>query len=381
MNIQAIKQPEKRFENTELSKLDIQSYGVDNLYPQRVREVIAASASGKVCTTRYARFIEGGGFGDAGLYDYVVNAGGDTMDDLLKRLTVDLAYFGGCVLHVNYNALGEIISLTHVPFEHCRLTLPDDSGYVAKVAVFADWSGTSKRGGKVLKPTPDTVDYIDAFNPRFAQSQMAALENPELYKGQILYHSMDGAMVYPTPVADSVITDMSSDEGLANVRYRNVRNNFLPAGMMCKKKAQSTDPSNDQDEDQEFFDSLKAFQGDAVSNKLFGCTYSEGEEPPAFKPFMAANFDKEFDYTEKTVKDTIYSAFEQEPFLRISTGSLGFSSEIMQQAYEYYSSLVYNEQRQLERIFTTVFKHWGETVASNFSILPKKYANAESSNG
>lgn len=379
MNIRAIKQPEKRFENTELTKLDIQSYGADNLYPQRVKEVIAASPNGKVCAKRYARFIEGGGFRDAGLYGLVVNAAGDTMDDLLKRLTVDLANFGGCALHVNYNALGEIVSMAHVPFEHCRLALPDDSGYVAKVAVFEDWSGTSKRGGKVLKPTPVAVDYIDVFNPQFAPLQMAAAENPELYKGQVLYHSMDGAMVYPTPVADSVITDLSADEGLGNVRYRNVRNNFLPAGMMCKKKAQSTDPDSDDNEDQEFFDSLKAFQGDAVSNKLFGCTYSEGEEPPEFKPFMAANFDKEFDYTEKTVKDTIYSAFEQEPFLRISTGALGFSSEIMQQAYEYYSSLVYNEQRQLERIFTTIFKHWNGAIASNFSILQKKYA--ESNNG
>lgn len=379
MNIRAIKQPEKRFENTELTKLDIQSYGADNLYPQRVKEVIAASPNGKVCAKRYARFIEGGGFRDTALYGFVVGAAGDTMDDLLKRLTVDMANFGGCALHVNYNALGEIVSLAHVPFEHCRIALPDDSGYVAKVAVFEDWSGTSKRAGKVLKPTPETVDYIDVFNPQFAPLQMAALENPELYKGQVLYHSMDGAMVYPTPVADSVITDLSADEGLGNVRYRNVRNNFLPAGMMCKKKAQSIDPDSDDNEDQEFFDSLKAFQGDAMSNKLFGCTYSEGEEPPEFKPFMAANFDKEFDYTEKTVKETIYSAFEQEPFLRISTGALGFSSEIMQQAYEYYSSLVYNEQRQLERIFTTIFKHWNGAIASNFSILPKKYA--ESNNG
>lgn len=380
MNIKTIKQPEKRFESVEISKLNLQAYGGDNLYPQRVRDVVAASGSGKVCVRRYARFIEGGGFRDTALYGYVVNAQGDTMDDMLKRLTLDMAYFGGCALHVNYNILGEIVSMAHVPFEHCRLTMPDDAGYVSEIAVFADWSGRTKSGGKVLKPTPETVDYIDVFNPQFATLQMAAHVNgPQKYKGQILYHSMDGAMIYPTPVADSVITDMSADEGLSNVRYRNVRNNFLPSGMMYKKKSPNIDPDSDQDEDQEFFDALKSFQGDASSNKLFGCTYSEGEEPPEFKPFMAANFDKEFDYTEKTVKETIYSAFEQEPFLRISTGALGFSSEIMQQAYEYYSSLVYNEQRQLERIFTTIFKHWNGAIASNFSILPKKYA--ESNNG
>lgn len=47
---------------------------------------------------------------------------------------------------------------------------------------------------------------------------------------------MDGKFVYPVPIYDKVVTNLSIDEGLDNVKYRNVRNNFLVAGMVVHKK-------------------------------------------------------------------------------------------------------------------------------------------------
>lgn len=368
MNLVGVKQTERRFEVVDVANLGIKAYGNDNLYPQRIKAVVAASMYGTVCTRRYGRFIEGGGFADKKLWSYIVNQAGQTMDDILRLIAADRSLFGGYALHINYNALGQVCELNHVPFENCRLCTEDDNNYVSKIAVFADWSGKSKRKGKALKPTPDSVDYIDVFNPNAAMAQLT-LSGVENYKGQIHYYSSSGVMVYPTPVVDSIVTDLSTDEGLGNVRYRNVRNNFLPAGLLCKRRNSRYTES----ENEAWFADLGQFQGDEKAGKIIGVDLEEGEEPPAFTPFDSNNTDKDYETAEKSVEKHIYAAFEQEPFLRMAEGAVGFSSKIISDTYNYYSSLVSNEQYQIERSFTSIFKCWFEEVSSDFSILSKNY--------
>ena len=153
-----------------------------------------------------------------------------------------MAVFDGLAIHVNYNILGQIVEMNHVPFENCRLQEEDDNGYVAKIAVHADWSGKKTRNGKVVKVDRNTVDMIDVFNPikEVIAAQIEAAGGIEFYKGQILWISGAGRNTYPVPKADRVSTELSTDEGLANVKYRNVRCNFLPAAMVITKKGQSS---------------------------------------------------------------------------------------------------------------------------------------------
>ncbi|MFR8224885.1 MAG: hypothetical protein ACLU9X_10515 [Alistipes shahii] len=81
----------------------------------------------------------------------------------------------------------------------------------------------------VFNPSPDVV-----------QLQIQAAGGIEFYKGQILYISRAGRNAYPLPLVDVVLTDMSTDEGLSNVNNRNVRNNFLTAGMLITKRGQGS---------------------------------------------------------------------------------------------------------------------------------------------
>ena len=66
---------------------------------------------------------------------------------------------------------------------------------------------------------------IDVFNPikEVIAAQIEAAGGIEFYKGQILWISGAGRNTYPVPKADRVSTELSTDEGLANVKYRNVR--------------------------------------------------------------------------------------------------------------------------------------------------------------
>lgn len=373
-----------------IQMLGIQSYGDDNLYPQTVRNIIAASSTGSECADRFADFIEGNGFREVSFSEYVVNRKGDTVDGIHALVCRDMADFNGIALHVNYNILGQIVELQHIPFENCRLVEEDDNGYVPKIAVHPDWSGRKTRKGKKIRVTKEYVDYIDVFNPTKAvvMAQIEAAGGIEYYKGQVLWVSMAGKQTYPIGKADRVITEMSTDEGLSNVKYRNVRNNFLPSGMVVTKKGSSVDFDKNGNEievpeDDGFSDSLVRLQGDTNSSKLLEVTLDNDEEIPQFIRLATQNYDKEFTVTDASVVERIYSAYGQEPWYCIRIGKVGFSGDILEDAFEYYNSIVSKQQRLIERTFDRIFRNWYEVAnpTNDFSVQPLKYVrNAEVSN-
>lgn len=385
------KKSSKRVDVRYLQTLGIQTYGEDNLYPQTFRNILAASSTGAECLDRFADFIEGNGFHDVPFSESVVNRKGDTADDIHALVCRDVAYYNGLALHVNYNIYGDIVELHHVPFENCRLVESDDNGYVGKIAIHPDWSGQKTRGGKVIKVAKENIDYIDVFNPdkRVVAAQIEAAGGIEYYKGQVLWVSLSGKDIYPTGKGDRVVTEMSTDEGLANVKYRNVRNNFLPAAMIFTKKGtnitfdQDGNEIDSRDDDDSFSDSLLQLQGDTNCGKLMEVTLETDEDKPEVVSLNSQNYDKEFTVTDISVTERIYSAFGQEPWYCIRVGKVGFSGDILEDAFEYYNSIVSKQQRLIERTFARVFRHFYEAVnvSNDFSVQPLKYVrNAEVSN-
>lgn len=198
--------------------------------------------------------------------------------------------------------------------------------------------------------------------------------------------------MYPVGRADRVITEMSTDEGLANVKYRNVRCNFMPSGMIVTKKGVSSVHLDEEgnpiredklSEDTGFSDTVIQLQGDTNAAKILEVTLESDEEKPEFVDISSKNYDKEFTVTDASVVERIYSAFGQEPWYCIRIGKVGFSGDILEDAFEYYNSIVSKQQRMIERAFQKIFEHWYESVnpSNDFSVQPLKYVrNAAVSN-
>lgn len=374
---------DERFDVKYLQNIGIQSYGDRNDYPQVLHDVIAASPVGAECLDRYADFIEGNGFNDIAFSEAVLNRKGETADTLHAYICRDLAEYGGFAIHVNYNILGQIVEVHHVPFEQTRLDEPDDAGYVGFIMLHQDWRGRKSRKGNKIPVDKKHCTHVNRFNPGAVLSQVEACGGIEFYNGQILWYSKDGDMVYPTPLADRVITEMSADEGLSNVKWRNVRNNFLPAGMLITKKGQ-TNPMSDGNnetlyEDDGFSECILNLQGDTNACNILEVTCETDEDKPEFVPFSSKNYDKEYGVTEESVTARIYSAFGQEPWYCIRTGKVGFSGNIITDAYEYYNSITEKQRRAIERAFTAVMAHWHNPVWADFSVAPMKYISTSKS--
>lgn len=380
MNIERIKKAEQRIDVGYISTLGIKAYGRNNLYPQQVKAILDASSTGSQCADRYARFIEGGGMANMDLYGMTANHYGETVDDIVQAVAQDMAFYGGFALHVNYDLASRVCEVQHVPFESCRLQESDDSGYIGKVITHPDWAGGTTRGGRAVKVNKTTITTYDRFNPdhEVVMAQIVAAGGIERYNGQIMWVSTAGRDRYPAPKYDRVLTELSTDEGLGNIKFRNTRCNFLSSAFVVTRRGQTT--GNDQEDRKReiaargFAEQLAEFQGDEMGNVLISLTVENDEDKPEILEFPTKNFDKDFDVTDRSVVERIYCAFEQDPFLCIRNGKLGFSGTTIHDCYSYYASLVSKEQRIIERALHRIFEHWHQPLAStDCALLPLKY--------
>lgn len=388
MNLNTVKRSAKRFSTAYLSTLNIQSYGEGNLYPQRMLDLILNSPTGGGCVERYQQFLEGNGYNDTDFSEYIVNRGGDTVDDIHRLISRDMALFHGFALHVNYNLACEIVELQYIPFQNCRLEEENDQGQVLLIAVHPDWSGRKTRKGKRISVDLNSVTKIHTFNPKkeVVIAQIVEAGGIEHYKGQVLWFSMDGKYEYPRPIYDKVVTNLSTDEALDNVKYRNARNNFLMSGMLIRKKGAALgidadgNPIESEDNDRDFARSLDAFQGDMNCCTIMDVTVQADEDVPDFKSVEGTNFDSKFKCTEESVTSRIYCAFGQEPWLCIRNGKLGFSGQVIAEAYEYYNSYTAPQRRALSRAIRSIFTHWYEVAnkSGDYLVQPLVYINNES---
>lgn len=353
--------------------LNIQYYGESNDYPQRVDEVVNASGTAGQCVEKYCDFIIGRGFADEVLFKLIANKKGQTADYILSQIGYDYARYRGFALHVNYNALYEIVSVKNIPFEHVRFEALDEDGNFNRVALHRDWG---KRNIQLRKFNKDDIDFIDLFNPKadIIESQVLKASGWGNYQGQVLYFSGNGDKVYPIPKIDSVLTDSSTEEGVSNIKHRNTRNGFQVAGMFVEKKDPSMTEEEAEDAAEDTKKALVEFQTDENASKILYIQTEGDVEGLKFTPMKMNNYDKDFELTEKTVVQNIGRRFAQPAILRGEAVSTGFSTTAMQDAYNFYNSGTEKERYAVERVITSIFSLWHENIAiSDYSIAPCKY--------
>ena len=356
MNVETAKRQEPRFKQSYCKELNIKQWGVDNAYPQRMFAHISSSATGAACLSRLISFLEGDGVTNVSIGEAIVNKHGDTWDDIVHAVANDYGTYGGFALHIRYNAAAEIAEITPLSFAACRLEETTKNGDTFRIAVHPDWTEQDTRGGEQLQVNKDTVERYPVFNPSadVVRSQIIRAGGVEEYGGQVLWVSNAGGMNYPTPVYDAAVTDICVDEGVSNVLYRNVKNNFLPAGAFVHKKGETVQGNDDDG----LSEQLDTFTGDTNAAALIDVTIERDEDKPEFIQMRGANFDKEFTGSDAISATKIYTAFKQEPWLCIRQGKVGFGGDVMRDAYNIYNRETKNARRLIERNLTRIFNRW-----------------------
>lgn len=340
---------------------------------------INASPTGGSCLDRYSTFIEGKGIANEELGAMVVNPAGETWNDIHHLCAESFAKFNGFALHVSYNAMADISAIRVMPFEDLRLYEPDSYGYVGAIAYHPDWSEEATRAGKRLKVSADTIETFDIYNPdkNVVLAQIQGAGGIEFYKGQVLYITNKGRNVYPLPIYDKVLNELSVDEGISNVKNRNVKNNFLPAGMVIHK---GSHPNNYAELNAEarraidrgeagFSDALASLQGDTNACSLLEVTIDYEDEKPEFVPIQVANYDKVFESTEASTTERIYACFGQEAFYCLRIGKIGFSGSLIADAKREYAEQQVKRQKLLAQTYNEVLKHFAPSIIAPGALI------------
>lgn len=338
------------------------NYDIDNAYPQRILDIVASSGMAVRCVTQYAKFIEGGGFADTTFYKTVVNRKRYTLDKVLSKVARDKARFNGFALHVNYDGLGRIVELNHVPFEFCRLPNPANPDYKGKIAVYTDWY--RQRNRNIRK---DDIQWYDVYNPEAAIEQALAVGFGN-YKGQILWYSYEGDQ-YPLAPIDPVIEDVESDARIKNFKRKSIATGFNADFALVTQERFESDS-----EREEYVTNLENFQGDENAGNIMLVEIDRPEQEPKILPFPRIDNDKKYEYTETSIHDNIRKAFGLPPVLvgEATAGKLGTSQEILD-ACNYYNAVTDPERRQVSEVFEEVFKYWYDPNAcpsKDYSIVP-----------
>lgn len=364
-----------RRSDVNLRMLGVASYGERNEYPEKVMEIVASSSTGSGCLDTSQRFVFGDGYTDQNLAEYPVNRRGHTANKVLKKVVEDKMRFNGFAVHVNYNGLLEAVEIQHVPFEHCRVSVDAEGNPDGFIAVHADWT---RRNRLYRKPVnKDTIEFYPVFNTEVKTllkqvRQKGGINN---YSGQILYYSEAGDLEYPLAPFDDVITDMATEEAISTVLFRNARHNFLPAGLIIRKRRpQSTTLDNEEGEREEddLATEITNWQGDERAAKMIVVETEYDEEEPKFVPFPVQNFDRMFDKTSTYIEAKIGKRFMQPPILRAVDIGAGWGAELMKNAYDYYNSIVESDRKTIESELKKIYETTGLQF-TDYSIKPLQY--------
>jgi hypothetical protein len=340
--------------------VDHYPYDFDNLYPQKVISIKQRSWALSSATKTYSDFISGDGWSDQALNEAVLNSEGLTGYDLLRNISNEKAVLG-IALHFNFDIQGRIVEINPIDFEDIRIR-PD-----GKLIHNPDWSRRDV--------SYDTI-YC-RFNPDLVIQQIreVGIDN---YTGQVLYWTGTNK-IYPLATFDAALDSGQYQAESELFKLRNVQNDFAPSGLL--RYPIMLDKSEDWKKAKENLKRKAIGANNAGRIILMGTTTDMDEKGKLFEPFEKNNADQLFVNQNSESKEIIFSVFRQPMILgAINPGGGWPNQQEMQDAFEYYNSIVEQDRKEVEKLMVKVF----EASIWDFNevlILPKMLIKAISGSG
>jgi len=355
----------------------ILNYDMDNAYPQRMLELVAASPTAKDCWNKRAKFIAGNGFEEPELGKQIINPKGLTLAKLLKAVATDKALFTGFGIHVNYNANFKIASVNYIKFEDIRMGDTDSPETAYKFAIYSDWG--RKTWKNIMR---SKITFLDKYNPDKAviKQQVKAAGGWDNYKGQLFYFNPE-VDDYPLIEADSVWEDFETEAGIKIFNNREVTTGFLPSTMLfMQSRREEADNSSPDSDEQPYTNTpsqlerdLGTFQGAKSAQKIIVIEYEDEASKPEFKPYSIQNNDKLFEATEKSVEARIIKGFSIPKELINAEKSSGLSNggEKKQAICEFNDNTA-PDRLELSEAFEAIFSNFYTDInpKNNWAIHP-----------
>ena len=326
-------------------------YGTDNLYPQRMQNIMLLSPITKSAVNLRSSFIRGNGFENG---DLIINRFNETANDILRRISFDKSMFDGFGLHLNSNALNVVKEVQHVEFPFIRLGLANQNGQIKNVMVSNNW----EQSNHVL-PTSDlnTVKY------QIFDHEQNGREALTTARGMLLYNTPTKNK-YPLATNDAIAETCVADHELAVFELSNIVNGFL--SMSVFKYPTS---GNTEEEEEELRKKLNQLRGARNSNSVIVAGIDEDYEGSGnlVEQIPANNNDSLFINTTLNVKNRIIQNYNVPNSIMgmLPNGAL-FTAQQIADDFTFMNLMTQDTRNEIERVFDQLGLDVGRIIPRQF---------------
>lgn len=308
------------------------SWGSDNKFPDFINMLYNESATARACIDGVSNFICGNGVSVVGgeRWKEQINRRGDTIEDLIAAISVDVMKFYGFSIQVIFNKLGVPVELYPLDFSRIRLNADATKVYYAR-----KWGGYT---GK--------FDVYDAFNLEKV--------DPKTYTQVYVWRDPSSRKVYPTAYWRGCWRDCMSEISASKYVL-----NSLSNGMAAK--AMITIPNKTglmgDDEKAKIQESIQTkFCGPDAENSFFLYFQEEGEDQLKVDMLHQEDDSDRFKTIRDSARENCFISFRVTPnLLGLPTATTGFNEQEFGEAFKLVQkTLVSPIQKKIERALKKV---------------------------
>ena len=326
------------------------NYGQDNRFPNYLWDLYLRSALLQSIVEGTANYV--GGNGMTWMDNPTIqrlkeeaNQDGETLEDIVKKITVDYLIFGGFSMQIIYNKLGEISEIYWLDFRNVRLNKEGDKAYYSD-----DW----------IKHANDYTVY-DVFDPRAEKQPKTSVY---YFKGHI------SRGVYPIPRYNGALSALETSTEISKFHLKSIMNNF--SGNFIVNFNNGV-PTEDVQEDIERRIRDK-FSGADNAGKFMVSFNESKDNGVTVERIQDDNFDKKYESLRQDTYKEIFVSFRAIPQLfGYSLEGTAFNKQEFTEAFELYNkTTVQPIQRDIQRTFNRIFG-----VQGALNIVPFELSNTE----
>lgn len=308
------------------------TYGEDNKYPQYVYNTYSNCATLQSIINGSAEYTFGDGIkinGQLPMSFKDENVDGDTLEDVIQKLILDLWIFGGFAVQVQYNQLGGITELIYVDFRYVR------TDKKANNIFYYDKWGEHGQGTKAI--------YFPCFDPEKGKEDGS----------QIFYYKGKGTRgVYPLPEYEASLISAETQIEINEFHYNSIINNFMVNGILSFNNAGNVE---DDIKDRTEEDINNKFSGTKNAARLM-VVWNEGKEKGLeFTRITDDNFDKKFQQLSEDVRQNIFISLRAMPVLFGLPNITGFADQDYESAFRFYNrTAIKPKQKEVTRVLDKI---------------------------
>lgn len=326
----------------EISGVDFIAWGTDNQYPDYLFSLYTDCATLQSIVNGTVDFSCGNEIScNSPRFEKIVNKNGDTINDIIQRISTDYLIFGGFAIQVIRNANGEISELYWVDFTKIRSDKKNEVFFYSE-----DWCKSYGRVKYIKYPKFN----IDDSNP----------------SSIFYYKGTKTRGTYPTPIYNAAITACELEKKINQFHLSEINNNFLTSKIINFNSGVPDDDLKNEIER----NLNEKFSGAENAGRILISFNNNKENETTVSDLPQDDFAERYDALHKRSREEIFTAFRATPALfGLMTESTGFNEQEFAESFKLYNrTAVKPIQKVIVDSFDKIFGVEGSITITPFNL-------------